>query len=128
MSKTLSPLAAFPIGIAEESFFRGFLLSQFSEWLSPWGGILLSSAIFGLAHVPNAWDLDPKERRGYYTSIVPLIALSGIYDGWLTQKNHSLKESVAIHAWYDFILFTIGALASDAVIKGRPEFAMTFSF
>lgn len=128
LQRTLSPFTAFPIGIGEESFFRGFLQSQFSEWCTPWGGIVLSSLLFGLAHVPNAWDLEPQDRRGYYTIVVPLIAASGIYDGWLTYKNHSLKESVAIHAWYDFILFTIGSIASQAAIKGRSEFAIAIPF
>jgi membrane protease YdiL (CAAX protease family) len=128
LKKTLFPLTAFPIGVGEESFFRGFLQSQFSEWCTPWGGIVLSSLVFGLAHVPNAWDLEPQERRGYYTIVVPLIAASGIYDGWLAYKNHSLKESVAIHTWYDFVLFTIGSLASQAVIQGRSEFAVAIPF
>jgi membrane protease YdiL (CAAX protease family) len=128
LKKTLAPLAAFPIGVGEESFFRGFLQSQFSEWCTPWGGIVLSSLVFGLAHVPNAWDLEPQERRGYYTIVVPLIAASGIYDGWLAYKNHSLKESVAIHTWYDFVLFTMGSLASQAAIRGRSEFAVAIAF
>ncbi len=128
LQKTLLPITALPIGIGEESLFRGFLQSQFSEWLTPWGGIVLSSLLFGAAHIPNAWDLERHEQRGYYSVIVPLITLSGIYDGWLTYKNHSLKESVAIHTWYDFILFTISSLASQTIVKGRAEFAMAIPF
>ena len=128
LKRTLSPFTALPIGIGEESFFRGFLQSQLSEWFTPWGGIILSSIAFGVLHIPNAWDLEPQDRRGYYTTIVPLITLAGIYDGWLTYKNHSLKESVAIHTWYDCILFTIGSLSSQALIKGRSEFAIAIPF
>jgi membrane protease YdiL (CAAX protease family) len=128
LKRTLSPFTAFPIGIGEESFFRGFLQSQLSEWFTPWGGIILSSLIFGVLHMPNAWDLEPQDRRSYYTAIVPLITVSGIYDGWLTYKNHSLKESVAIHAWYDFILFTIGSVAGQTLTKGRSEFAIAVPF
>jgi membrane protease YdiL (CAAX protease family) len=128
LKKNFSPLTAFPIGIGEEAFFRGFLQSQFSEWLTPWGGVILSSIAFGAAHIPNAWSFEPEFRNGYYSVVVPWITLFGVYDGWLTLKNHSLKESVAIHAWYDFILFAIGTLAGQAAITGRAEFALAAPF
>ena len=128
IKRTLFPVTALPIGIGEESFFRGFLQSAFSEWLTPWGGVAVSSVLFGAAHIPNAWGLESHHRRNYYSVIVPLITLFGVYDGWLTLKNHSLKESVALHAWYDGILFAIGSMASQAAINGRMEMAVAFSF
>ena len=78
--------------------------------------------------MPNAWDLPSKERRNYYKIIVPFITLSGLYDGWLTYKNHSLESSVAIHTWYDGILFTLGSLAGQAAIRGRSDMCIAFSF
>ncbi len=51
---TAFPLVAFPVGIGEESFFRGFLQSYLSESITPWGGIAVSSLAFGAAHIPNA--------------------------------------------------------------------------
>lgn len=126
--RMLSPLIAFPVGIGEEAFFRGFLQSQFSEWSTPVGGIILSSIMFGAAHIPNAWSLEVEHRRNYYTFVVPLLTAFGIYDGWLTYKNHSLKESVALHAWYDFLLFTIGAVAGEASITGNASFALEIPF
>ncbi|HAB99416.1 MAG TPA: hypothetical protein DCE71_06310 [Parachlamydiales bacterium] len=128
LTRTLSPLTALPIGIGEEAFFRGFLQSQISEWSNPWGGIISSSLAFGAMHMPNAWDLPSKERRNYYKIIVPFITLSGLYDGWLTYKNHSLESSVAIHTWYDGILFTLGSLAGQAAIRGRSDMCIAFSF
>jgi hypothetical protein len=47
----------------------------------------------------------------------------GVYDGWLTYKNHSLKESVAMHVLYDFILLGIGALASQSYTPPPSNFA-----
>lgn len=128
-SKTnVSPLLALPIGIGEESLFRGYLQSSLSEILSPWGGIIVSSLAFGAVHIPNALLLEPEDRQDYYTINLPLITGFGLYLGWLTHKNHSLKESVALHTWYDLVALTAGVLASRAAITGRSEFAIAIPF
>lgn len=122
------PLFAFPIGIGEESFFRGYLQSTLSEVSSPLGGVLLSSLAFGSAHIPTAWDLDPEDRWRYYSFAVPFITGMGAYLGWLTYKNHSLKESVALHAWYDFILMAASTWISYKAATGESGFAAVFDF
>jgi membrane protease YdiL (CAAX protease family) len=119
------PIVALPIGIGEESFFRGFLMPQFSEWTTPWGGIALSSVVFGAMHIPNAMGLEPEDRRSYYTASLPLITALGAYCGWLTHKNHSLKESVALHTWYDFAIFAVSTFANQAMIKGPTGFSIS---
>lgn len=124
----LQSLATLPIGVGEESFFRGFLQSQLSEMFNPWVGIAISSLVFGVLHIPNARNLDPENRRGYYTYAVPMITLGGVYYGWLTNKNHSLREGVALHTWYDFILGAIGSLAGRAAINGDLSFAIALPF
>ncbi|HSX26526.1 MAG TPA: CPBP family intramembrane glutamic endopeptidase [Chlamydiales bacterium] len=124
----LAPLAAFPVGLGEESLFRGYLQSQLSEVFTPWGGIVLSSLAFGAMHIPNALILEPDQRRNYYTFSIPFITALGAYFGWLTYKNHSLKESVALHTWYDFVLFAGSYLASKAAIAERTEFALALPF
>ena len=98
--------------------------------MPPIGGITLSSLIFGAAHIPNAAEMSQDDRRRYYTFGLPLITGLGAYFGWLTYKNNSLKESVAVHAWYDFILMGLGALASEAVVPtGRPtHFSLAIPF
>jgi membrane protease YdiL (CAAX protease family) len=126
-----SPLIAFPVAIGEESFFRGFLQSQLAENLNPWAGIGLSSLAFGAAHIPNAFLLKPENRWRYYTFSLPLITAFGTYFGWLTHKNRSLQESVALHTWYDFILFAASSLATQAACTNESRgksFAMTMSF
>jgi len=125
---SISPFVALPVGIGEEAFFRGFLQSQLSEVLTPWGGIAVSSLAFGAVHIPNAMALEPEDRWRYYAFGLPLITGIGVYCGWLTQKNHSLKESVALHTWYDFVVFSAGTLASGAAITGRYEFAFSTPF
>lgn len=123
----LMPLLAFPVGIGEEALFRGYLQSTLTESCTPWGGLALSSLAFGAVHIPNAQVLPQEERWRYYSFSLPLITGMGAYMGWLSQKNHSLKESVAVHAWYDFTLFAISA-ASYSASTGNTGFAAEFSF
>ncbi len=127
--KTVHVLSAFPVGIGEEAFFRGYLQSSLSETLTPWGGIVASSILFGVAHLPNASALDPHYRKQYYKVSLPLITTLGLYFGWLTHKNHSLKESVAVHAWYDFSLFLLDVALSSSILPEKPsQFSISFSF
>ncbi|NGX47687.1 MAG: hypothetical protein K1000chlam3_01067 [Chlamydiae bacterium] len=127
-SKKMFPLLAFPVGIGEESFFRGYLQSHLSETLTPWGGIILSSLAFGAVHLPNAILLEPKAKRQYYSFGIPFITSFGVYFGWLTYKNCSLKESVALHSWYDFALFAISYSVTQSAAIGKPSFAISIPF
>jgi membrane protease YdiL (CAAX protease family) len=122
-----SPLHAFPVAIGEEALFRGFLQSRLAETVTPGWAIAISALAFGAVHIPNAQYLDPPDRRGYYTYSLPVITAFGAYFGWLTYKNHSLKESVALHSWYDFILFLTASAASSAALS-RPTFALALTF
>jgi membrane protease YdiL (CAAX protease family) len=121
----LPPYVAFPIGIGEEALFRGFFQSELSEGLTPWGGLAASSILFGAAHIPNALLLEPEDRWRYYAFSLPLITALGAYFGWMTQKNHSLRESVALHSWYDFTLFAGAALANQAATTRRGPFVLS---
>lgn len=124
----IEPLGALPIAVGEESFFRGFLQTSFIETLSPWGAIAVSSMVFGAAHIPNAFQLDSHERKRYYAFGLPFITGLGAYMGWLTYKNRSLKESVALHAWYDFVVMSAGVLASQAAIRKETYVSHSWEF
>lgn len=125
--RVANPLIAFPVGVGEEVLFRGYLQSSLSEIFTAPGGIALTSVLFALAHIPKTLEWSKKERSHYCTYIVPYLATFGAYEGWLTYKNKSLQESVAIHAWYDFILFSLSYTAAPAAIT-RPHFATSFNF
>lgn len=127
-SKQFNPLCAFPVGIGEETFFRGYVQPLLSEPFSPAGGILLSSLIFGAAHFQNAEMLPEEHRWRYHAFIVPYISTLGAYFGYLTYKNNSLQESVAIHSWYDFAIFSATSVGTEAMISGNPKFAFAFTF
>ncbi len=128
VSRSTFPLSAFTVGIGEEAFFRGFLQSAYAENASPAAAIITSSIVFGAAHVNNAQQLDETDRWRYLAFGIPFITSFGGYFGWLTHKNRSLKESVALHSWYDFILFTGMAIAGPSAATGHPEFAIAFNF
>lgn len=127
VNSSFVPLTAFPVGIWEEAFFRGYLQSSVSEWATPIGGVAISSMFFGAAHIPNFSDLEDNDRKIHYMTSLPFITLAGAYMGWMTQKNQSLQESVALHAWYDFTLFSLGLLAEKAAI-GSSSVSVEFSF
>ena len=120
-------LLSLPVSIGEESFFRGFLQSELSEHLTPWGGIAASTVAFAAAHIPRSFEIAPSTRWRYYAFNLPLHAAVGAYFGYLTQKNTSLKESVAVHTWYDFALMTSNALLYSAS-TGNYGFATSIPF
>lgn len=121
------PLIAFPVGIGEETFFRGFLQPAFSEWATPWGGVALSSLVFGAVHIGNATALQPQDQWRYHAFILPFITGFGFYMGSLVKKNTSLKETTAIHVWYDFIVFAVASTGMSAS-TGSPKFNFTIPF
>jgi len=126
--RTRFPFDAFPVGLGEEALFRGYLQSQLIEIFNPAVGITLTSLIFGAAHIPNAFAYSSEARRSYYSFSIPFITAAGAYYGWVTYKNGSLMESVALHSWYDFTLFAISALANQSAATGRPGFSFALSF
>lgn len=125
---TFSPLFAFPVGIGEESLFRGYLQSQIATLTNPWTGIILSSLAFGAAHIANVEYLPVQQRMQYYSVSLPMITAFGVYFGYLTYTNRSLQESVALHTWYDFILFAAASIAAQTAITKSPSFAISIPF
>jgi hypothetical protein len=72
--------------------------------------------------------LDKQDRWTYYTFGLPFIGAFGAYMGWLTHDNRSLKESVAVHTWYDFTLFALSAFGAPSAMISKPSFALRFEF
>lgn len=119
---------ALPIGIGEEAFFRGYMQSIFSEYFNDKIGMALSSIVFGAVHISNAKLIDPSLRSRYYSFGIPFITLGGLYFSLITNKNHSLKESVAVHTLYDFTLFLLESLSTSSLQPHQPKtFAISFA-
>jgi membrane protease YdiL (CAAX protease family) len=97
-----------PVGIGEESLFRGLIQTELEERFGTAGGIALASAIFGTVHLVN-FGSDPKDAL----YAVPTIAVLGGSLGLAyAHTGHKLSTSVAMHFWYDFLLSTV-AFAVD---------------
>jgi membrane protease YdiL (CAAX protease family) len=127
-SKYAYPIVAFPIGFSEEILFRGFLQPSLNEILTPTGGVIASSLIFGAAHLSNASNWSNRDRINYYRFSIPYITLAGAYFGYISYKNNSLKEAIAVHSWYDFVLFALNSIDFGSTIVKRPSFSFGFSF
>jgi membrane protease YdiL (CAAX protease family) len=102
------------VGIAEEALFRGWLQSSLSRQFGETTGWLTASLFFGLAHIPNAYALEPGERKEYLLIGIPIITGLGSYLGWIYKDDYSLSPPVALHFWYDLLL-------STALVIVEPE-------
>jgi len=84
--------------IYEEIFYRGFLYRWFRvKWGVP-AGILLSSFVFMLVHIPT-----------YNT--LPINFLSGVIFSWTYEKTGSIYPGVIIHAAFNGIAVVLTAIS-----------------
>ena len=95
-------------GIGEELFFRGWLQSILIHRFEVWLGILITAAIFGLAH---------------YLSITYAIyaGLTGIYLGVIYRVSGNLFIVMAVHALYDFIALVYLVRKGNSVATIAPS-------
>ena len=85
--------------IAEEIFFRGFVLSGLLKRFGVRRALLLSSLVFGLFHI------DPG-------AIVPTFAL-GLVLGWVYLKTGSIWPSIFAHALHNGVAVLIARYGGD---------------
>ncbi len=81
-------------GVGEELFFRGLVQGMVTDVIGATTGLLVASALFGLAHFIT---------RTY----VLLAALVGLYLGGLALWMDSLWAPIVVHSLYDFIALMI---------------------
>ncbi|MBK7627307.1 MAG: CPBP family intramembrane metalloprotease [Bacteroidales bacterium] len=95
--------------ILEELLFRGIILDGLLKRYSPLTAILISSLLFGLAHL-NPWSF-----------INGLII--GTFSGWIYFKTRSVLPSIIIHASANLSGFLfkyfvdVNALVNDSLVK-----------
>ncbi|HVL33464.1 MAG TPA: CPBP family intramembrane glutamic endopeptidase [Actinomycetota bacterium] len=89
--------------IAEEIFFRGFLLPAFDKWASSIASALITSLLFGLAH------LDPL-------LYAPTFVL-GLVLAWITRRRGSIVPSITAHMTFNAYGF---ALIVPQLLSDRP--------
>jgi len=98
-------------GLVEEFFFRRWLQSRLEAWSgSALSGLLLSAAIFGLAHAPGMWlrGAGVAEGLGTDPGLLDCLAyslatqgLAGLMFGLLWHRTRSLALCVAVHGMFD---------------------------
>ncbi len=117
LGETQSLLISLNAGIAEEALFRGVLQSEFTNLFGKLPGLLMASSLFGLAHYDET--LGDANRAG-----IVFRGLIGLYLGWIYQRNqYDLRQSVAIHFWWNFFIFSSSFIASPQ----KPPLKLTIS-
>jgi hypothetical protein len=86
--------------IAEELFFRGLAQPAIQRRLGDIGGLLMTAALFGLAHASG----NPGEA-------IPALALVGLVVGWLAWRTGRLGPGIVAHMVFNGI--TVAALAAS---------------
>ncbi|MGG0706405.1 CPBP family intramembrane glutamic endopeptidase [Bacillus paramobilis] len=76
--------------IYEEVLYRGVFYTFFRDRYGIWGGVLISSIIFTVVHIPT-----------YNT--LPVNFLSGVVFAWLYEKTNSILSAMIAHALFNFI-------------------------
>ena len=79
--------------IAEELFFRGYVLDAINRKHSDWTAIIWSAILFGLVHV------DPYS--------VGAIFIGGILWGWIRMRTGSLLPSIACHMMWNMLALVV---------------------
>jgi len=92
--------------IAEEFFFRGFLLDKFSSTHGAIVGVLLSSLFFGLAHL-SFNNLYPAVMTGCI----------GILLAFLVVKTKNLTAAIIAHVLFNLASFTLYLVGNDLVTE-----------
>lgn len=96
------------IAVSEEMVFRGMIQTELSERVNPDFGLVASSILFGLAHLP---------KHGWLYSLRALGA--GFYLGWQYQKyDNDLSRVIAIHFHLDFLPTFIEFLKNPLTAPG----------
>ncbi len=92
--------------VAEEIFFRGFLFEKFSEQIGVAPAILLTSVLFGLAHLS-------------YGKVYPALmaALLGIIFAYLVLRTKNLYTSITAHILFNVVTFSIYLLGQEMGIE-----------
>jgi CAAX protease family protein len=103
----------FEVGLVEEFFFRALLQERIAAALkSPWGGLVVAAALFGLVHAPGFY-LRPaatQEALGAHPSLflaigysVVITSVAGLFLGVLWMRTKNLAVVMIAHAATDFL-------------------------
>jgi membrane protease YdiL (CAAX protease family) len=100
---TMLLYGGFLVPIAEEMLFRGLLFRWLRQRMDFWGAALISSAIFGVAH------LRPDQ--------IVIAALLGLVMAWLYERSRTLVPAILMHQTYN----SLGLMMQFAYVWFAPE-------
>jgi membrane protease YdiL (CAAX protease family) len=100
-------------GLPEEFFYRAFVQTRLSQMLrSRLGGILITSLLFGLVHIPNVMRWNPGMALfDAFCSAFFMQGFIGLIFGVLWDRTHNLISGVLVHSGIN-TLTNLGAAAS----------------
>lgn len=84
-------------GFAEELLFRGALWQELLVWFGLWPALVVSSALFSVAHFGSEMSRFPRVAALYF--------VYGLLLGGLFIATDSLLAVMAAHAMYNFLAF-----------------------
>ena len=84
MTVTAVAVIGLGAGFGEEVFFRGYLLTRLAERWRPWVAVLVTAALFGLAHMDVL-----------HSSFALLV---GALLGWVSLRTGSIRTTIVAHA------------------------------
>ena len=93
--------------IAEEIFFRGFLLDKTRKIVGTNGAIVLTSILFGLAHISMG-------------NVIPAIIISvvAVVFGYMVVRTKSLMTGIIAHVVFNLTSFLLYVIAKTVVTEG----------
>jgi uncharacterized protein len=91
-------LAVIVAPVTEELLFRGWIYTGLRHRLSMWPALVISSAIFALAHYDDS--------HLYALAVFPV----GMALGGLRERTGTVKVSIAFHAFYNFVAVVLSMI------------------
>jgi membrane protease YdiL (CAAX protease family) len=102
---------AIEAGLNEEFLFRSVLQTRLSAWFrSAWAGVLVTSVVFGLVHMPglffrggpdvDGWSTDPLQVAAY---TIAVLSPMGLLFGLIYARTKSLLLVVLLHGLVDVL-------------------------
>jgi membrane protease YdiL (CAAX protease family) len=85
-------------GIAEEGFFRGFMLTRLAARWGRWPAIVVTAAAFGLLH------MDPVQGS--------IAFVGGLFLGWVVERFEGLRPGVAAHTFNNAMFVLLASAGS----------------
>ena len=96
------PIAFLLVGPGEELLFRGVVQGRLRQAFGMWPGILLASAVFGLAH----WLALIGSGQGKLVYIA-VAAMLGLVLGTVYEYSENILVPIAIHGLWNAMLFAV---------------------